>query len=193
MKEHKFGAIIFGNTNKLLIGTLPPESATSYFSNHANSRLWDILFAIYNGKNEVGYGARLLSWELKLKILEKLRLGICDIISKYERIDESSVSDHDIRPHEYFKLISLIEKSQIDAFLFVYKNAAKWFKHSLESDTPVPVQKLKFKIEDEQFELINHLHKQIRCISLPQPTSRGNVKGQTLNRKLEIYRKYILN
>ncbi len=42
MRLHPFKPIIPDNAKKLLIGTLPPESAPFYYSNSSNTRLWDI-------------------------------------------------------------------------------------------------------------------------------------------------------
>jgi G:T/U-mismatch repair DNA glycosylase len=190
MLTHPFKPQISKATKKLLIGTLPPENVPFYFSNSTNTRLWDILSAIKENKNHVGSGGNNLSNVEKIEILEKLKIGITDIIYGYER-DEPSTKDKHIDPKEYNDLLQLALDNNIDEMFFVYQSALKWFIHSLKKTEPVRLKKLKGKyIIGRQPEILAQ-EKIIKCTLLPPPLNRGT-KGQTLDFKLGFYRKHIL-
>lgn len=187
MKTHPFEPLIFKNTRKLVIGTLPPESATYYFSNSSNTRLWDILKSIQEDNPYVSRNSNLLSKEEKHKILKSLSLGIYDIIYKYERIDINSTKDKDIIPLEYSNILDLIENTKVEELLFVYKNAAKWFLHSLTKIKPVKCNQLKNNLNYGIFKELILNNRKIACSLLPTPLNRGKL-GETLKFKLDFYK-----
>jgi len=187
MFTHPFKPEIPKTATKLLIGTLPPEGVKFYFSNSANTRLWDILTAINNGSNVIGTGSNNLSNSEKIKILENLKIGISDIIYGYERDSVESTKDTDINPKEYKDLVQLASDNNIKELLFVYQSALKWFIHSLDNTEPVRLKKL-----NARYELGSQLIAEttIKCILLPSPLNRGR-KDETLEFKLLEYKKYI--
>lgn len=189
-KIHPFEPLISKKTKKLLVGTLPPESAKVYFSNSPNTRLWDILKAVEANSDQVSKGGNNMPHEEKSKLLEKLGLGIVDIIYRYDRIDNSSTKDKDIIPLEYFKLLDFAKKNRIEDLLFVYQNAYRWFEHSLLGVNPVKINKLREKYKSGFIREINYKGFSIKCILLPQPLNRGK-KGETLVYKVNEYKKGI--
>lgn len=189
---HPFKPAIPKTATKLLIGTLPPDGAHFYFSNSPNTRLWDILSAIKDGSSTLEKGGYKKSKDEKLNILENLNLGISDIILNYERAAYASTNDTDIIPKKYNDLVKLAISFRITELLFVYENALKWFSHSLKENQPVPVKELKEKYQLGEQEKIIHNGIEIKCILLPSPLNRGR-KNETLQFKLEEYRKYIRN
>ncbi len=191
MKTHPFKPLIFDNSNKLLIGTLPPETAPFYFSNSKNTRLWDILKSINNNNSEISKGSILLPDQEKIKILKSLSLGIYDIIYKYDRTDNNSTSDKHIIPLQYSNIIGLISDTSIKELLFVYKNAANWFLHSLSGANPVKSNKLKSKLNYGVFKELTINNRKISCSLLPSPLNRGK-KGESIKYKLDFYKKEIL-
>jgi len=193
MKTHPFEPLAFEETKKLIIGTLPPETAPFYFSNGSNTRLWDILSSIDRGIAEISTKSNDLTRETKYDILKRLNLGIADIIYKYEREVSYSTRDKDIIPKEYKNLIEIAENSSVNEFLFVYQNAYKWFLHSLSHHCPVKTRDL----NNQQYQIgflqnIKLKNKEIKCYLLPSPLNRGR-RGETLLFKLDFYRKLILN
>ncbi len=190
MKTHPFEPLIFETSKALLIGTLPPETAEYYFSNSSNTRLWDILLSIQQGKAHLSKGSNELSRQVKQHVLEDLGLGIYDIIYEYERSDYSSTKDKDIVPIEYSNLLQLIENTQVEKLLFVYQNAAKWFMHSLTNEKPVHISKLKSQFEYGTFNVIETGGRKVECKLMPSPLNRGR-KGETLDFKLNLYKKEI--
>jgi len=191
MGTHPFKPQISKATKKLLIGTLPPENVTFYFSNSPNTRLWDILTAISEESTYVGKGGNGLSINRKIEILDILGIGIGDIIYKYERDDPNSTKDKHIEPKEYKNLLQIAADNDIDELLFVYQSAFKWFLHSLKKVEPVRLSKLRSRYVNGTEQEVNFQGKVIKCILLPSPLNRGR-KGETLERKLAFYRKYIL-
>lgn len=191
MKTHPFKPLISKETKKLLVGTLPPEDVSFYFSNSSNTRLWDILKAISEGAIAVGKGGNLLTTTEKIQILESLQIGINDVIYKYLRDDYYSTKDNHIAPKQYADLLQRAFDNEITELLFVYQSALKWFIHSLEKTEPVRLQKLKAKYSIGFQEEIIFRGRRIKCILLPSPLNRGR-KGETLDFKLAIYRKYLL-
>jgi G:T/U-mismatch repair DNA glycosylase len=107
MKTHPFKPLIPTGAKKLLVGTLPPESATAYFSNSANTRLWDILTSNDQNLSEVCSGTNKLSQTEKEKLLQRLKVGISDIIFQYDREEPDSTKDNHIIPRKYNDLIQL--------------------------------------------------------------------------------------
>jgi G:T/U-mismatch repair DNA glycosylase len=190
IKTHKFGPKLFNNTRKILVGTLPPETAKMYFSNSTNTRLWDLLLSILNNDTVVAENTNQLDWNQKEEILKKLSLGITDIIQQYSRTDWDSVKDNHIIPIKYNKILKLIENTEVEEILFVYKNAARWFLHSLSKEEPKVISKLKYEIELGVFHELKFEDRTVKCILLPSPLNRGE-RGQTLPFKLEYYRKII--
>lgn len=191
-KKHPFSPIISKHSKSLLIGTLPPETAPFYFSNTPKTRLWDILYAIEQNESIVPKGKYLLPEQEKLKILENLSLSMVDIILEYERKDMNSVKDYDIIPHKYQNIISLIEEAEITQLLFLYKNAALWFLHSLTDESPKPINEIKKgQIDSVNFYSFRLNNREITCFLLPSPLNRGK-KGETMDFKLKFYRGLIL-
>ncbi|ANE51504.1 hypothetical protein [Flavisolibacter tropicus] len=190
MRTHPFKPLITKNTKKLLVGTLPPEDVSFYFSNSSNTRLWDILTAINEHSNYVNRGGNELSDRTKIEILNSLNIGITDIIYRYDRDDYNSTKDKHIQPKEYKDLLQLSVDNNINELLFVYQSAFKWFVHSLEKVEPVRLKKLKVKYVIGPVGEFKFQDKTIRCILLPAPLNRGK-KDETLAFKLEFYRKYI--
>jgi G:T/U-mismatch repair DNA glycosylase len=190
MKTHPFKPLVSSSTKKLLIGTLPPEDVTFYFSNSSNTRLWDILNALNNRTPIIGQGGNKLSDIEKTKLLKNLNLGISDIIYGYERDDYESTKDRDIQPKEYNDLLKLAHENGIDELLFVYQSALKWFIHSLKNEPPVRLKKIREKYNVGLQDNINYKGKSIKCVLLPSPLNRGR-KGETLEYKLSYYKQYI--
>lgn len=191
MKTHPFKPLIPKEANKLIIGTLPPETAPFYFSNSKNTRLWDILRTIQSNETTLFNGSNEINEIAKIDILRSLKIGISDIILDYEREDYNSVQDKDIIPLKYNNLIKIAEKNSIEEFIFVYKSAYKWFLHSLFNVEPVKLEKLKGKYEIGLVNEIQLKDKILKCYLLPSPLNRGS-KGQTLEYKLEKYSEFIL-
>jgi G:T/U-mismatch repair DNA glycosylase len=189
---HPFDPQISENTRILLVGTLPPETATWYFSNSDNTRLWDILKSISLDNPSISHYSNNLSQLEKKKILNSLEIGIYDIIKEYDREKDKSTKDTDIIPQKYSDIANLIIDSKVNKLLFVYKNAAKWFLHSLTGEPPIKVNRLKTKVEYGEFYKLKLKNKDISCVLLPSPLNRGK-KGETLTFKLENYRKEIKN
>jgi G:T/U-mismatch repair DNA glycosylase len=189
--SHRFGPVIFENTTKLIIGTLPPDSAPYYYSNSRNTRFWDILKTISEKSDNICNGSYLLSTKDKNQVLKSLNLGLCDILKKYARLNPDSVDDNHIIPVEYFNLPEIIKETKIDTLLFVYQSAAKWFLHSLESDKPSHLHKVNnYMVKYGQFYSFLSGDKLVRCILLPNPLNRGRI-GETIEMKLSDYRSAI--
>jgi G:T/U-mismatch repair DNA glycosylase len=191
VKIHPFKPQITKATKKLLVGTLPPEGVTFYFSNSSNTRLWDILQAISENQPFVQTGGNDLSDREKIQILDRLEIGISDVIYGYDRDEFSSTKDKHIVPKEYNELLELAIENGITELLFVYQSAYKWFLHSLQSQIPVGLTRLKTKHQIGAQPSIEYNGKQIKCILLPSPLNRGR-KGESLDFKLSFYRKHIL-
>lgn len=175
----------------MLIGTLPPESVSFYFSHSTNTRLWDILNAIFLKQKVVSKGGNNLSENDKIKILDGLGLGITDIIYGYNRTEIDSTRDDHIRPKAYKKLLDLAVENNINELLFVYGSAYKWFLHSLEDLPPVQLSRLKGSYQIGFQKECVYRGKNIKCVLLPSPLNRGR-KGETLSFKLDFYHKFIL-
>lgn len=192
MKKHPFLSLVPKGTKKLLVGTLPPEDVHFYFSNSDNTRLWDLLKTIDDNSPKICKGSNKLKNKEKRAILKKLKLGISDVIFKYEREIDNSTKDQHIIPYEYKKLLELASRNDISEILFVYQNALRWFEHSLTSTTSVRIRNLKMKYPIGFYKDVKFENKIIRCSLLPSPLNRGK-KGETLEYKCEIYRKHILD
>lgn len=188
---HPFQPIIEKDTTKLIIGTLPPEGSSFYYSNSSNNRLWDFLKGIYDNSLEIPVKSTKLPIEDKLLIIENLSIGFADIILEYER-ENNSTLDSDIIPLRYQDIDDLILNSAVTELYFVYKNAAKWFLHSRKRVSPVKLSKLNnLKIPTEEifysYELNGRL---INAMVLPAPLNRFTKKDE-LKEKYNIYKKYI--
>lgn len=188
---HPFYPIIGQNTTKLIIGTLPPEGSSFYYSNNSNNRLWDFLKGIYDNSLEIPVKSTKLSIEDRLLIIKNLSVGLADIILEYER-ENNSTLDSDIIPLRYRDIDDLILNSAVTELYFVYKNAAKWFLHSRKRLPPVKISKLNnLKIPIEEIFYSYELNgRVINAMVLPSPLNRFTKKCE-LKEKYNIYRKYI--
>lgn len=189
MRQHPFEPEIPKNAKKLLVGTLPPEGVTFYFSNSSNTRLWDILKSVDENHSTISTGSNSLSKIEKQKILSNLKIGITDIILKYNRQEETTKDQH-IIPYEYNKLLDLAVSKGINELFFVYKSAYKWFVHSLKNEPPVRLRNLKLKLDKGFQKEIEHRGQKIKLTILPPPLNRG-MKGETLEFKIKYYSEYI--
>jgi G:T/U-mismatch repair DNA glycosylase len=192
MSYHPFKPLIPKNSKKLLIGTLPPESADFYFSNSSNTRLWDILKSIFNNSIELAKGSNKLDKIEKEDLLLALGIGITDIILEYNRSEPNSTKDIHIIPIKYNDLLKIAIDNDIDELLFIYASAYKWFVHSLTQEEPAMLSKLKGNYQIGLQEPIKIGDKIIKCTILPAPLNRGR-KGQSLNFKLDYYKSAISN
>jgi len=184
MKKHPFEPFILKNSKSMIIGTLPPENIDYYYSNSANTRMWDLLKSIKDN-NKVEKNAYLLSKEEKQNILKDLNLSMTDIVLEYTRKKETT-KDIDIEPIKFQNIVKLIENTSIENLLFVYKKALIYFLKSINFDFNAENIKEYGKVLEIQLN-----NKKINCILLPNPLSRGK-KGETLEFKKEIYKKYIV-
>jgi hypothetical protein len=192
LKSHPFKPFIVPTTEMLIIGSLPPEGASMYFSYSHQIRLWDILFAIWKNQPTVGSGGWKMENKMKYEILYDLKLGIADIILDYQRLEPESNKDKDILPISYYNLVALATATRVKKFLFVYESAALWFVHSFTQEIPMPYLKIKsINISRGKFHhpLINDT--QINCYLLPNPLSRGRIQGETVNLKRQEYEQAI--
>jgi G:T/U-mismatch repair DNA glycosylase len=186
-KKHPFDPIIFKNSKSILIGTLPPETAPFYFSNTPKTRLWDLLYTLDNKQDVVSKNKYLLTNEEKLEVLRNLSLSLTDIILEYDRLDMDSVEDSKIIPYSYQEILSLIKETEITQLLFLYKNAALWFLHSLKGEKPRSIDQINYKIDFGEFHKLTLNKREITCTILPMPLNRGR-KGETMAYKLEVYK-----
>lgn len=188
---HPFEPYIIKSSKSIIIGTLPPEGIDFYYSNSPNTRMWDLLKSIMEKTNNIPKGSYKLSVNEKQAILSKINLSMADIIYKYER-EKASTDDKDIIPIIYLDIKQLIKNTSIVNLLFVYESAAKWFLHSLGGNTPAKLSEIKEKIDNDSDVFHNFTldGKQINCVLLPNPLNRGK-KGYTLEKKKEIYKKWV--
>jgi len=191
--RHPFKPQIFKESKNMIIGTLPPDRAKFYYSNSTNNRMWDILRAIENKRDELPKNSYRLPTDEKIKILKTLNLSMCDVILEYERKNRS-VKDEDIIPLKYNDIADLIKGTSISNLLFVYQSALRWFLHSLKTKTPLELKRVP-KLQNREYGEVDCVilnGRKTRCILLPNPLSRGK-KGETLKKKVDIYKEWIVN
>ena len=189
--KHPFEPQIIKNSINIIIGTLPPDNIKFYYSNSSNTRMWDLLKSIQEDIDYIPKNSYILSTERKKEILTKLNLSMTDIILEYER-KQNSTNDNDIIPIKYNNIETIIQDSSIKNLLFVYESALQWFLHSLKKEKPLELKKLP-KVKNQKYGIVNSISlngKTINCILLPNPLNRGK-KGETLEFKKEIYKKWI--
>ena len=197
---HPFHPYIIKNSKSIIIGTLPPEGTSFYYSNSRNTRMWDILKSIQEKSNDIPKGSYELKINEKQDILSSLNLSMADIIYEYTR-EKESTDDKDIIPIKYLDIKQQIKNTSIVNLLFVYESAARWFLHSLNSNTPAKLSMVaKLPMIKEQkcnkddvdvFHTFKLNGRTRQCILLPNPLNRGK-KGCTLEKKKEIYKKWVL-
>ena len=188
--KHPFKPFILQNSKNMIIGTLPPDNIEYYYSNSANTRMWDLLKSIKE-KTEIPRNSYLISKDDKQNLLTNLNLSMTDIILEYKR-EKDSTADKDIIPIKYNNIENIINNTSITNLLFVYKSALQWFLHSLDKKAPIKLSKLP-PLKNKEYDVIHTIllnQKSVNCILLPNPLNRGR-KGQTLEVKKEIYKKYI--
>jgi len=126
----------------------------------------------------------------KKLILTKLKVGVVDIIKKYRRAFKTT-KDSDIVPIEYTDIYNIISNTEITELFFVYKNAAKWFLHSIVDKKPVPLTKLHYKIPTEEvfykFTLNDRI---ITARALPPPLNRFTKKEDMISKYI-IYKRFL--
>ncbi len=181
--KHPFKPFIVKNSTNMIVGSLPPEGSAFYYSNSQNNRMWDLLRSIQKDLDVLPKNGYSLSVEEKKEILQALKLSMTDIILEYDRKEDSS-KDNDIIPLKYNNIADLIAHTSIVNLLFVYKSALEWFLDSLQQKTSIG------KKECGKICSVCLNEKNINCILLPNPLSRGK-KGETLEVKKAIYEKWI--
>ncbi len=189
--RHPFEPQITKDSTSIIIGTLPPENINFYYSNSANTRMWDLLKAIQEKTQGIPKNSYQLTTEEKKDILRKLNLSMADIILEYRR-KQKSTKDSDIIPLKYNDIETIIKNSSIKNLIFVYESAFQWFLHSLKKEDPIELKKLP-KVKNKKYGIVDEVllnGKHMNCILLPNPLSRGK-KGETLNFKRETYKQWI--
>ena len=181
--KHLFKPFIIKNSTNMIVGSLPPEGSAFYYSNSPNNRMWDLLRSIQKDLDVLPKNGYSLSVEEKREILHVLNLSMTDIILEYERKEDSS-KDSDIIPLKYNNLADVTAHTSIANLLFVYKSALEWFLDSLKQKTSISTK------EYGKICSVCLNEKNINCILLPNPLSRGK-KGETLEVKKAIYEKWI--
>ena len=188
--KHPFEPFILQNSKNMIIGTLPPDNIEYYYSNSANTRMWDLLKSIKE-KTAIQKNSYLISKDDKRNLLTNLNLSMTDIILEYKR-EKDSTDDKDIIPIKYNNIENIINNTSIKNLLFVYESALQWFLHSLNKKAPIKLSKLE-KLENKKYDVMYTIslnQKLVNCILLPNPLNRGR-KGENLEFKKEVYKKYI--
>ena len=128
--EHPYKPILFKDTKKIIIGTLPPprfflkdlkEEDVDFPYGSKDNLLWRILNKIFlldlefkNTKNAI---------EQRFSFLEKNQIGVCDIVQscKKERLDSSDSSMNDIVLRDILNYLKVYKN--INTILFTGKNS----------------------------------------------------------------------
>ena len=188
--KHPFKPFILQNSKNMIIGTLPPDNIEYYYSNSANTRMWDLLKSIKE-ERAIQQNSYLISKDDKQNLLTNLNLSMTDIILEYKR-EKDSTADKDIIPIKYNNIENIINNTSIKNLLFVYESALQWFLHSLNKKAPIKLSKLP-PLKNKKYDVMHTTllnQKSVNCILLPNPLNRGR-KGENLEFKKEVYKKYI--
>jgi len=188
--KHPFKPFILQNSKNMIIGTLPPDNIEYYYSNSANTRMWDLLKSIKE-ERAIQQNSYLISKDDKQNLLTNLNLSMTDIILEYKR-EKDSTADKDIIPIKYNNIENIINNTSIKNLLFVYESALQWFLHSLNKKAPIKLSKLQ-PLKNKKYDVMHTTllnQKSVNCILLPNPLNRGR-KGENLEFKKEVYKKYI--
>ena len=115
-----FDPLIFGDTQVLIIGTMPSEAslaAGEYYAFRYNA-FWPIIGALC--------GKKLYTYEQKKQALQKMRLGLWDNLQYCRREGSSDSRIRDEIPNDFTALLQVYP--QIKKLLFNGKKSADFFK-----------------------------------------------------------------
>lgn len=185
LHTHPYKPYIFGNTTKLIVGTLPPPRFTTgnlkdgdvdFCYGSRDGQLWKILDQIFelNLKFETTEEAV----KQRKNFLKEQKLGICDIVQSAERL-KVDASDLGMKNVTLRNLISyLVEYKKVEWLLFTggnSKNGPEYFFRKLIKEQGISLDLISEEIPRvHEFILSGKLKRTIRTVSLTAPSGSAN-------------------
>ena len=182
LHEHPHKPIIYKNTRKIIMGTLPPPRFSTndlkvddvffpYGSRDGN--LWKALSDIYN--LNLVYENTEYAIKQRSDFLKKNNIGICDIVHscKREKIDASDIGMSDIILRDIFGYLKAYKN--IDTIIFTgraSKNGPEYFLRQLLKKEQIKITLLDANIPKVHSFIFDK--KEIKTISLTSPSNAAN-------------------
>lgn len=180
--EHPYKPILFEDTKRVIIGTLPPprfflrnlkEEDVDFPYGSKDNLLWKIFDKIFS--LNLSYKNSAIEVEKRLNFLKNYDIGICDIVQscRKERLDSSDNSMKDVILRDIFYYLNRYKN--IDTILFTGKNSKNspeyFFRKILKN------KKIKYeKIENDFLRVHTFIfeNRTICTISLISPSNAAN-------------------
>jgi len=182
--RHPFEPILFEDTTKLIVGTLPPPRFSfeelalkaedvEFCYGSADNQLWRILDLIYD--LDLEFAPTKKAQKQRTEFLQKYKVGICDSVSSCvrEKIDASDTGMQEVVLRDLLAILRSYKN--VDTLLLMggaSKNSPEYFLHKL-----LKKEQITFKLVEEnkpklhQFLLDSRI---ITVVSLISPSNAAN-------------------
>lgn len=194
--QHPYPPIIFHDTQKLIVGTLPPPRFTTrelksddvdFAYGSRDGQLWPILAEIFNRK--LRYDNSDEARQQRLTLLKENHIGICDMVECGFR-DKIDASDLGIKKASFRPLIPLLKKfKNVKTLLFTGGNSKGgpeyFFRKYLKDFPEIKLKKVSHETPKiHEFSLESRV---IKTVSLTAPSGAANraVGSMALYKKLK--------
>ncbi len=182
LHEHRHAPIIYADTKKIIVGTLPPPRFSTndlkiddvffpYGSRDGN--LWKALSEIFD--LDLVYENTEFAIQQRSDFLKKNNIGICDIVHscKREKIDASDVGMSDVILRDILGYIK--EYKNIDTIIFTggaSKNGPEYFLRQILKKEKISITLDKSDIPKVHSFIFDN--REIKTISLTSPSNAAN-------------------
>lgn len=180
--EHPYKPILFEDTKKVIVGTLPPprfflknlkEEDVDFPYGSKDNLLWKIFNKLFVLDLEFKNTKKAI--EQRFNFLEKNQIGVCDIVQscKKERFDSSDNSMKDVVLRDILNYLK--EYKSIDTIFFTgknSKNSPEYFFRQIFKNKKIKYE----KIENDFLRVhkFNFENRAIFTISLTSPSNAAN-------------------
>lgn len=182
--KHPFKPVVFKDTTKLIVGTLPPprfsiknsklkKEDVLFCYGSADNGLWRILDVLYDLNLEFAPTKNAI--QQRIEFLHRYKIGICDSVesAKREKID---ASDNGMSEVVLRDLLGILQKhSSIDTLLLMggaSKNGPLYFVKKLLKQRGIKLEKV--SDETPKIHKFEHQKRVITVVSLTSPSNAAN-------------------
>ncbi|MGM0532948.1 MAG: uracil-DNA glycosylase family protein [Campylobacterota bacterium] len=215
--RHPFAPVVFDDTTKLIVGTLPPprfsiegaplkDGDVFFCYGSADNTLWRIIDAIYGLGLEFAPTQKAI--DQRMAFLQRYKIGICDIVESCTRT-RATASDtgmKDIVPRDLLGILRRHPK--IDTLLLMgggSKNGPEYFLRrklkseniALEATSTATPKRHEFSFEGRKIEAVsltspsNAANRSIGANALYKENKRNDPRYTTFDFRCDQYRRFL--
>lgn len=185
LHTHPYKPILFDDTTKIIVGTLPPprfttgdlkEGDVDFCYGSRDGQLWKILDQLF--ELNLKYETTEEAVKQRMNFLKEQKLGICDIVHSAERL-KINASDLGMKNASLRNLIAYLNKyRKVETLLFTggnSKNGPEYFFRKHLRDYGIGLEQISEEVPRiHRFVMPGKLKRTVTTVSLTAPSGSAN-------------------